>query len=77
MQRCALPYHTHVAPCPPDAQVVEGGEPVAVPNQEGRTTTPSVVAFMPDGGVLVGAAAKRQAALNPRNTFYSGRPAAP
>ena len=43
-----------------------------VPNQEGAETTPSVVAYMADGSVLVGAAAKRQAALNPKSTFYSG-----
>lgn len=55
-------------------QLVEGGEPVVVPNQEGALTTPSVVAFAADGGVLVGAAAKRQAAVNPKNTFYSGGP---
>lgn len=53
-------------------QLVEGGEPVVVPNQEGALTTPSVVAFTAGGDVLVGAAAKRQAALNPKNTFYSG-----
>ena len=53
-------------------QLIEGGQPVIVPNQEGADTTPSVVAFTADGGVLVGAAAKRQAALNPKNTFYSG-----
>jgi hypothetical protein len=45
---------------------------VIVPNQEGADTTPSVVAYMADGSVLVGAAAKRQAALNPKSTFYSG-----
>lgn len=53
------------------AALVEGGEPVVVPNQEGALTTPSVVAFTAGGDVLVGAAAKRQAALNPKNTFYS------
>ena len=52
--------------------MMEGGQPVVVPNQEGAPTTPSVVAFAADGGELVGAAAKRQAAVNPRNTFYSG-----
>eukprot|EP00887_Chlorella_sp_A99_P001468 scaffold8.g1468.t1 len=50
--------------------VVEGGAPVVVPGADGATT-PSVVAFGPDGAVLVGALAKRQAAANPRNTFYS------
>ncbi|KAI3436735.1 hypothetical protein D9Q98_006150 [Chlorella vulgaris] len=53
------------------AAFMEGGEPVIVPNQEGALTTPSVVAFAADGGVLVGVAAKRQAALNPRSTFHS------
>ncbi|KAL4457798.1 hypothetical protein ABPG75_012663 [Micractinium tetrahymenae] len=53
------------------AALVEGGEPVVVPNPEGALTTPSVVAFTADGGVLVGAPAKRQAAVNPNNTFYS------
>jgi molecular chaperone DnaK len=52
--------------------MVEGGEPVAIPNQEGAFTTPSVVAFSKDGSVLVGVPAKRQAAINPKNTFYSG-----
>lgn len=51
---------------------MEGGQPVVVPNQEGTPTTPSVVGFTADGGVLVGAAAKRQASTNPKNTFYSG-----
>lgn len=45
---------------------------MVVPNQEGGPTTPSVVAFTADGSVLVGAPAKRQAAVNPQNTFYSG-----
>lgn len=40
-------------------QVIEGGEPVVVPNQEGKNTTPSVVAFQKDGSVLVGDTAKR------------------
>lgn len=53
------------------AALLEGGEPVPIPNQEGALTTPSVVAFGADGSVLVGAAAKRQAALNPKNTFHS------
>ncbi|KAL4443054.1 hypothetical protein ABPG77_008545 [Micractinium sp. CCAP 211/92] len=53
------------------AALVEGGEPIVVPNQEGALTTPSVVAFAASGDVLVGAAAKRQAAVNPKNTFYS------
>jgi heat shock protein 1/8 len=51
--------------------VIEGGDPVIVPNQEGRLTTPSVVAFRPDGSVLVGEAARRAAGADPANTFYS------
>lgn len=55
-------------------QLIEGGEPVVIPNQEGSLTTPSVVAFQRQGKedqVLVGAMAKRQAAMNPSETFYS------
>jgi len=53
--------------------VVEAGVPAIVPNAEGERSTPSVVAFTGDGGteVLIGRAAKRQAALNPKNTFHS------
>ena len=51
--------------------VVEGGEPVVVPNAEGARTTPSVVAFTKSGERLVGQAAKRQAIVNPTNTVYS------
>jgi molecular chaperone DnaK len=51
--------------------VVEGGEPVVIVNQEGKRTTPSVVAFKPNGDVLVGELAKRQAVTNPEKTFYS------
>ncbi|PSC71655.1 molecular chaperone [Micractinium conductrix] len=53
------------------AALMEGGDPVVVPNQEGAPTTPSVVAFAADGSVLVGAPARRQAAINPANTFFS------
>ncbi len=51
--------------------VMEGGEPVVIPNSEGSRTTPSVVAFTKDGERLVGATAKRQAVTNPQNTVFS------
>jgi molecular chaperone DnaK len=51
--------------------VMEGGEPVVIPNSEGSRTTPSVVAFMKNGEILVGAVAKRQAITNPQNTIFS------
>jgi molecular chaperone DnaK len=51
--------------------VMEGGQPVVVPNAEGGRTTPSVVGFSKNGERLVGQAAKRQAVLNPTNTVYS------
>lgn len=51
--------------------VMEGGEPVVIPNAEGTRTTPSVVAFTKSGERLVGQAAKRQAITNPKNTVYS------
>jgi len=51
--------------------VVEGGEPVVIPNAEGGRTTPSIVAFTKSGERLVGQAAKRQAVVNPQNTIYS------
>src|SRR5487761_1185854 len=51
--------------------VMEGGEPVVIPNAEGGRTTPSVVAFTRSGERLVGTLARRQAAVNPHNTIYS------
>jgi len=50
--------------------VMEGGKPVVIANAEGMRTTPSVVAFSKDGERLVGQMARRQAVLNPQNTFY-------
>ena len=52
--------------------VVEGGEPVVIPNAEGNRTTPSVVAFK-DGEVLVGVVAKRQAVTNSKGTVFSAK----
>ncbi len=51
--------------------VLEGKDPVVIPNAEGGRTTPSVVAFAKSGERLVGAAAKRQAVTNPENTVFS------
>ncbi|MGJ3243903.1 MAG: molecular chaperone DnaK [Opitutales bacterium] len=53
--------------------VMEGGEPVVIPNSEGARTTPSVVAFSKSGERLVGQAAKRQAVTNPQNTIFSAK----
>ncbi len=53
--------------------IMEGGEPVVIPNAEGARTTPSVVAFTKSGERLVGQAAKRQAVTNPRNTVFSSK----
>ncbi len=53
--------------------IMEGGEPVVIPNAEGGRTTPSVVAFTKTGERLVGQAAKRQAVTNPRNTVFSAK----
>ena len=51
--------------------VMEGGDPVVIPNAEGNRTTPSVVAFSKDGERLVGQVAKRQAITNPDRTVIS------
>jgi len=51
--------------------VMEGGDPVVIPNAEGSRTTPSVVAFSKEGERLVGQVAKRQAVTNPTNTVFS------
>ena len=51
--------------------VMEGGDPVVIPNAEGGRTTPSVVGFSKDGERLVGQIAKRQAVTNPTNTVFS------
>src|SRR5271154_4538249 len=51
--------------------VMEGGQAVVIPNQEGGRTTPSVVAFTKTGERLVGTVAKRQSVTNPENTVYS------
>jgi molecular chaperone DnaK len=50
--------------------VMEGGKPKVIENAEGARTTPSIIAYMEDGEILVGAAAKRQAVTNPKNTLY-------
>ncbi|MEW5905010.1 MAG: molecular chaperone DnaK [Pseudomonadota bacterium] len=50
--------------------VMEGGKPKVIENAEGARTTPSIIAYMEDGEVLVGAPAKRQAVTNPQNTLY-------
>jgi molecular chaperone DnaK len=51
--------------------VMEGGEPIIIPNAEGSRTTPSVVAFTKDGDRIVGQGAKRQAVTNPERTISS------
>ena len=51
--------------------VLEGANPNVIPNSEGGRTTPSVVAYTANGETLVGQLAKRQAVVNPENTFYS------
>src|SRR4051812_2335200 len=51
--------------------VMENGTPKVIENSEGARTTPSIVAYMDDGEILVGAPAKRQAVTNPKNTLYA------
>ncbi len=51
--------------------VIEAGQPKVIENSEGARTTPSIVAYMDDGEILVGAPAKRQAVTNPKNTLYA------
>ncbi len=51
--------------------VLEGGKVKIIENAEGTRTTPSIVAYMPDGEILVGAPAKRQAVTNPKNTLFA------
>ncbi len=51
--------------------VLEGGAPKVIENSEGARTTPSIIAYMEDGEILVGAPAKRQAVTNPKNTLFA------
>lgn len=51
--------------------VMEGNTPKVIENSEGTRTTPSIIAYMEDGEILVGAPAKRQSVTNPRNTLYA------
>jgi molecular chaperone DnaK len=51
--------------------IMEGGKPKVIKNSEGARTTPSIVAYLEDGEILVGAPAKRQAVTNPKNTIFS------
>ena len=51
--------------------VMEGGKPDVITNSDGQRTTPSIVAYTKKGDLLVGQIAKRQAVINPENTFYS------
>ncbi len=51
--------------------VMEGGKPKVIENSEGARTTPSIIAYMEDGEITVGAPAKRQAVTNPKNTLYA------
>ena len=51
--------------------IMENGQPKVLDNAEGTRTTPSIIAYQNDGEILVGAAAKRQAVTNPRNTLFA------
>jgi len=51
--------------------VIENGQPKVIENAEGARTTPSIIAYMDDGEILVGAPAKRQAVTNPKHTLYA------
>src|SRR5437588_1028092 len=51
--------------------IMEGGQPKVIENSEGARTTPSIVAYMEDGEILVGAPAKRQAVTNAKNTIFA------
>lgn len=51
--------------------VIEGNQPRVIENSEGARTTPSIIAYLEDGEILVGAPAKRQAVTNPKNTLYA------
>ncbi len=51
--------------------IIEGSQPRVVENSEGNRTTPSIIAYLDDGEILVGAPAKRQAVTNPKNTLYA------
>ena len=53
--------------------ILENGEPIVIPNDEGGRTTPSVVGYSPDGERLVGQIAQRQAATNPEQTIYAAK----
>ena len=53
--------------------IIENGEPIVIPNEEGYNTTPSIVAVNENGERLVGQIAKRQGVSNPTNTIYAAK----
>src|ERR1700754_3433099 len=53
--------------------VIEGGQPKVIENSEGARTTPSIIAYLDDGEIQVGAPAKRQAVTNPKRTIYAAK----